>query len=347
MPCSGPGDDKACVVLDAALGQRKLVARVGLGRGEPIAVFSGSREPASRLTLMIAEDVHVETKGPLALLNHSCRPNVALAFPDVSYDAGRVRDAVDKGTLDLLFPSVVALEDIAAGTELTFHYGTTEWEVVAPFQCTCGAEQCCGLVRGYKHMSPAQRRSVSGLVAPHVERACGPGPVGSVVGSLEEWRDRRVRVCVLVSSYAEADAEMASVDDYACTPALYFPDVTSGEGGDGAPLVLSHADVRGAGFPPTVSTAQFVFSYVPVRKSNAHAHVRDLVTSGRYDVFFNLCDGALDVDTAGVEVVQASGGGPHPVCGRWRGVGGGGGHHSQFVTRVVVCVGMSPARPGT
>ncbi len=53
-----------------------------------------------------------------------------------------------------------------------------------------------------------------------------------------------------------------------------------------------------------MSTPHFVFTHVPVRKSSAHVQVRDLVASGAYDVFFNLCDGTPDSDTAGVEVVQ-------------------------------------------
>lgn len=306
---AGPGEDKVRVVHCSATGQHHVLARVDLCPGQPIAVFDGTPKPQGRLTLMIAEEVHVESSGPLAMLNHSCCPNVALAFPAASYSPEAVADLVGQGRVEALFPTVVALKAIPAGTELTFHYGTTEWEVAAPFACTCGSEACCGTVRGYKHMSPAQRRSVSGQVAPHVERACGHPPPGSVVGAVPAWRGRRVRVCVLVASYAECTDETKELDDFACSPALYFPDAVSGDGvSDGVPLSAASRDtLREAGFPTLVSTPHFVFSYVPVRKSNAYPHVRDLVASGAYDVFFNLCDGALDSDSAGVEVVQVCG----------------------------------------
>jgi hypothetical protein len=210
VPWSGPGEDKVRVEHCSAT-ERMAVARVDLHPGQAIAIFEGTPGPQGRLTLMITEEVHVEPSGPLGMLNHCCCPNVALAFPAASYSPDTVADLVGQGRVEALLPTVVALKAIPAGTELTFHYGTTEWEVVAPFTCTCGSEDCCGTVRGYKHMSPAQRRSVSGLVAPHVERACGrsgtPGP-GSLVSALPAWRGRRrVRVCVLVSSSPDSDSK--------------------------------------------------------------------------------------------------------------------------------------------
>lgn len=42
-----------------------------------------------------------------------------------------------------------------------------------------------------------------------------------------------------------------------------------------------------------------------IKKATAYRQIRQLVMSGKYDVFYNQCDGAKDEDRAGVEVVQA------------------------------------------
>ena len=47
-----------------------------------------------------------------------------------------------------------------------------------------------------------------------------------------------------------------------------------------------------------------MFERHAINKSTAVSQVRTLVLSGKYDVFFNLCDGAWDEDRPGKEVVQ-------------------------------------------
>lgn len=85
-------------------------------------------------------------------LNHACRPNAAIA--------GR---------------QLVALRAIAAGEEVTFDYNTTELELAEPFNCHCGA---CGgrLIRGFKHLSPAEQAQLAPHLAPHLARLL-PSPV--------------------------------------------------------------------------------------------------------------------------------------------------------------------------
>ena len=72
---------------------------------------------------------HLEELGVLAYLNHSCRPNIHL---------------------DTTALTLVALQDIAAGSELTFFYPSTEWEMARPFTCRCGQPECLGWVAGAK-----------------------------------------------------------------------------------------------------------------------------------------------------------------------------------------------------
>lgn len=86
-----------------------------------------------------------------------------------------------------------------------------------------------------------------------------------------------LRVCVLVSSASQStQSDIAPFDALQRTPAVYFD-----------------------------NDRRYVFSYQPLHKATAVPTIRDLVRSGQYDVFFNLCDGAWDEDRAGREVVEA------------------------------------------
>ncbi|KAL5477965.1 hypothetical protein EMCRGX_G024832 [Ephydatia muelleri] len=48
-----------------------------------------------------------------------------------------------------------------------------------------------------------------------------------------------------------------------------------------------------------------MFERVPLHKASSHRDVRSLVYSKKYNVFFNLGDGAADEDRAGEDVVRA------------------------------------------
>ena len=87
----------------------------------------------------------------------------------------------------------------------------------------------------------------------------------------------RIRVCVLISSYEGSDSELKEFEeDYPMNPAYYFAE----------------------------DDPVYEFTVVSLRKATVFREVRSLAKSGKYDVFFNLCDGAEDEDRAGVEVVQ-------------------------------------------
>lgn len=73
-------------------------------------------------------------------LNHSCQPN---------------------GEIDTSELTFRALRKIDQGEECTFNYLTTEYDMAAPFDCRCGAANCFGLIRGYKHLSAEQREELS------------------------------------------------------------------------------------------------------------------------------------------------------------------------------------------
>jgi D-alanine-D-alanine ligase-like ATP-grasp enzyme len=87
----------------------------------------------------------------------------------------------------------------------------------------------------------------------------------------------KTRVCVLSSSYDDSSSDMKDYEgDLVVTPAHYFA-------ADGS--------------------ADYEFTQVPLIKKTVYAELRALIKSERFDVFFNLCDGAKDEDRAGEEVV--------------------------------------------
>jgi len=73
-------------------------------------------------------------------LNHNCEPNGYINIDELTFRARR---------------------DIAAGDEITFNYLTTESELAAPFNCTCGATTCFGLIRGRDFLTPAEAERLS------------------------------------------------------------------------------------------------------------------------------------------------------------------------------------------
>ena len=74
-------------------------------------------------------------------LDHSCEPTTV------------IRDR-----------EVISVRDIDEGDGVTFDYNTTEYDMATPFQCRCGSQRCVGMVRGARHLTPAQRARVARLL---------------------------------------------------------------------------------------------------------------------------------------------------------------------------------------
>ena len=103
-------------------------------------------------------------------------------------------------------------------------------------------------------------------------------------------KNKTIRVCVLSPSYENSDSATKEWDSILATPKHFFPDdfveVTTDEN-----AVEVHT--------------RYVFDYVELEKPTSYRSIRGLVKSNKYDVFFNLCDGAKDEDRAGEEVVRS------------------------------------------
>ncbi len=112
-----------------------------------IAEFSGQLTPtATRHTIQVGPAQHlVVDPAVLQLVCHSCRPNVRF---------------------DVTERKLISVRAIRAADELTFFYPSTEWAMVAPFNCLCGEPECFHRIDGAK--SIPRERLQSYWLAPHV-----------------------------------------------------------------------------------------------------------------------------------------------------------------------------------
>lgn len=106
------------------------------------AVFSVEGEEVDQptvYTIQVGVDRHVLTDQG-KYVNHSCRPNCCFDAESQVFRALRTIDAED---------------------EITFDYHTTEYDMRHPFECHCGAADCRGYIRGYKHLSAEHRKRMA------------------------------------------------------------------------------------------------------------------------------------------------------------------------------------------
>lgn len=113
---------------------RRVVALRDIARGEVLSrLGDAQRVPlASRYTVQVDEDAHIDGLWQFTFLNHSCAPNVHV---------------------DATAMTIWALRDIRAGEELGYFYPSTEWQMAEPFDCHCGAASCIGRVTGAAALS--------------------------------------------------------------------------------------------------------------------------------------------------------------------------------------------------
>jgi hypothetical protein len=96
--------------------------------------------PATRrsyATVQASKTGDIDLNSDLVYCNHSCDPNLVF---DMKKMEARVGDKAG----------------LKKGDDFTFFYPSTEWDMQQPFQCTCGSDQCIGLIRGAKWMSKEQ-----------------------------------------------------------------------------------------------------------------------------------------------------------------------------------------------
>jgi len=159
-------ETRTSVAVLALHGELRALAAQDIAAGELVLELEGILVPApTRYTVQIGEQSHLEVpdgvsweqllaRYPWRYLNHSCAPNTRVAGP-----AGR---------------SLVALVDIARGSELSFDYEANELEMAEPFPCRCGA--CDGhLVRGFAHLERSEQLRRMAWLPPHLLRRLDRG----------------------------------------------------------------------------------------------------------------------------------------------------------------------------
>lgn len=150
LPSHAPGtllqcDSDLVGVLVTRKG-RRLIAIRPIAEGTRVFAIKGRevRVP-TRYSLQVGASLHLDqdcARGELDLvqryfwryLDHSCDPTTVI---------------VDR--------EVIALRGIAKGDGVTFDYNTTEYDMAEPFRCNCRGALCVGMVRGARHLTPAQR----------------------------------------------------------------------------------------------------------------------------------------------------------------------------------------------
>ena len=105
--------------------------------------------------IQVADDGFVVATGTIDdFMNHSCDPNCGVRLTDAGY-------------------LVVAIDDIAAGAELTYDYSTLMTDGYQKLKCLCGAPACRGLIGGFESLSEDLQRRYAAfdVVAPFARAA--------------------------------------------------------------------------------------------------------------------------------------------------------------------------------
>jgi hypothetical protein len=146
--------------LSGPRGLRTVVSRA-VAAGELLLELHGFQvRTPGRHTLQVGVDVHLASEDAVwRFINHACEPTARLL-------AGPA-----PGPLQL-----IARRALAAQEEVTFNYLTTEWDLASPFTCDCGAATCVGLVRGARHLTPAQLETWGPELLPHLRRLLRASP---------------------------------------------------------------------------------------------------------------------------------------------------------------------------
>jgi hypothetical protein len=120
--------------LGAGVHGAAVLAAQNLAPGTPVFLLTGTlTHLPDPHTMQIGAHTHLLADGQLwRYLNHSCIPNCRIDFSTWT---------------------LVTTRTIHCNEELTFNYLTTEWDMVAPFACQCGALHCYGCVAGFKYLT--------------------------------------------------------------------------------------------------------------------------------------------------------------------------------------------------
>ena len=127
-----------------------VFASLPLAAGSVIMKYTGplltyAQTTPETLALQIGPDMYIGESGQADdLVNHSCEPNAGMTI---------------RGT-DV---QLIAIQDISPGEQITFDYSTTMDEDDFEFDCRCGAKNCRGKIRDFKHLPPNLQKQYNDL----------------------------------------------------------------------------------------------------------------------------------------------------------------------------------------
>lgn len=127
---------------------RTAVAKEFIKRGSAVCSIKNGKvsKERGRFTIQVDKDKHIEGPGTFF---HSCDPNCYWDFKNLL---------------------LIAKRNINAGEPITFNYCTTEYTLVNNFTCKCRSPNCFGEVKGFKYLTPEQRKGIEPLLSPYLNR---------------------------------------------------------------------------------------------------------------------------------------------------------------------------------
>jgi hypothetical protein len=185
--CTAYLTDKCEVQNRDVTGGKAVFAREVIEPGELVAVWSGRIVSAEQLdelsedirrhTVQVEERLYLASHGPNEgpdFINHSCDPNTGLE--------GQI--------------SLVALQRILPGEEVTIDYAMCDGSPYDEFDCACGSPICRGRVTGDDWRNPVLWERYAGHFSPYLERR---------IKALKRQRLRRKRTLVAVQGEARGN----------------------------------------------------------------------------------------------------------------------------------------------
>lgn len=106
-----------------------------------------------------------------ALINHSCAPNTRLSFNTCDIKGLKAKS---KFMTKLPFKQI-ATKDIAFGEEIRNNYLLYSHDLSSEgsFECSCGADDCVGSIKGFKYLSPEKQKEYASNVDEYFLREWG------------------------------------------------------------------------------------------------------------------------------------------------------------------------------
>lgn len=126
-----PENFEICRISDSV--GEGVIARTHFSKGAVVCAFTGYFvDTITQFSLSVSHDLHLHDPYFMGKVLHSCDPNMHC---------------------DMTRRIFIAKRDIQPGDFITMDYDQTEERLFKPFTCSCGAQNCRGLIAG-SAMSP-------------------------------------------------------------------------------------------------------------------------------------------------------------------------------------------------